>query len=63
MSDEATVTAMFSAAGLTVPADELAELVAGYPGLRADVALLYGPAFDRADPYLVPSNTSMLSPS
>lgn len=61
MSDETAVTAMLSAAGLTPPADELAELVAGYAQLRSGLDSLYAPAFAQSDPYLVPTVTSGLS--
>jgi hypothetical protein len=61
MPDEMIVTAMLAAARLEVPADELAELVAGYAALKADLDLLYQPAFAEADPLLVPSNSTELS--
>jgi hypothetical protein len=60
LSDNAVVTAMLGAAGLNVPADEIAELAAGYAGLRASLESLYGPAFADADPYLVPGIPSDL---
>jgi hypothetical protein len=63
MSDESIVVAMLTALRLEVPPDELPELVDSYPGVRADLDLLYQPAFAEADPYLVPSTTSELAPS
>jgi hypothetical protein len=60
MTDDAVVTAMLSAAGLFVPADEMAEIVAGYATLRASLESLYGPAFAQAEPYLVPDIPSDL---
>lgn len=55
MTDQTTVEAMLAAAGLTPPADEVAELVAAYPGLRASIELLYAPEFALAEPLLVPA--------
>jgi hypothetical protein len=55
MSDEDVVRAMLSVAGLELPPDELSELVAGFPALRAGLELLYGPEFSGADPYLAPT--------
>jgi len=60
MSDELAVNAMLGAAGLVVPPDELAELIAGYPALRKGLDTLHGPEFSGADPYLVPSSSSEL---
>jgi len=47
--------AALAIAGLVVPDDELDELAAIYPGVRAGVELLYAPEFSNADPYLVPT--------
>lgn len=43
-----------AAYGLTVPPDELAELSAQYPAIRAALDLLYDPAFGDTDPLLFP---------
>jgi hypothetical protein len=54
MPDDLPAT-LLAAAGLHPPADELAELVDGYPAIRASLDLLYAPDFADADPYLVPT--------
>jgi hypothetical protein len=46
---------LIAAAGLDVPPDELAELCALYPDVRAGLDRLYAPAFAEADPYLIPT--------
>lgn len=55
MTDQTTVEAMLAAAGLTPPTDEVAELVAAYPGMRASIELLYAPEFADAEPLLIPA--------
>jgi hypothetical protein len=55
MTAQTTVEAMLAAAGLTPPPDEVAELVAAYPALRASIELLYAPEFALAEPLLVPA--------
>lgn len=47
--------AALALAGLAVPDDELDELAAIYPVIRAGVELLYAPEFSHTDPYLVPT--------
>jgi hypothetical protein len=50
---EVAVRAMLSAAGLSPPPEEVAQLVAGYPALRAAADALYQvPAARYADPAL-----------
>jgi hypothetical protein len=55
MNDSTTVETLLTIAGLAPPADELAEIVASYPALRAGIELLYAPEFSAAEPLLVPT--------
>lgn len=53
-SAEETVTALLGAAGITVPDDEKAEFVAGYPALRASLDALYAvPMSHEEEPQLI----------
>jgi hypothetical protein len=55
MNDQSKVETLLTIAGLAPPADELAEMVASYPALRAGIELLYAPEFGDAEPLLVPT--------
>jgi hypothetical protein len=55
MNDAIAVETLLTIAGITPPADELAEIVASYAGMRAGLELLYAPEFSAAEPLLVPN--------
>jgi hypothetical protein len=54
LTDADPAAVALAAYGLKVPPDELAELSAQYPAIRASLELLYDPAFGDADPLVFP---------
>jgi hypothetical protein len=62
MDNTAIVETLLGVSGLRLPPDELAEMAAGYPGIRASIDLLYAPEFSEADPFLVPAVAPVVVP-